>query len=62
MPTVCAVTKHSEDSNVQEMDGEEDDDPSDDKIEKYSTLKKGDVKFNLKILLRKNAQTCLIDL
>ena len=40
-----SATKHSEDSKVQEMmDGKKDEDPSDDKTEKYLALKEDNAK------------------
>ena len=47
---ILSVTQYSEDSMVQEMDSEEDDDPSDDETEKYPTLKEDNVKHMMEQL------------
>jgi len=56
---ILSATKHIEDSKVQKMDGEENDDPSDDKTEKYPTLKEDDVKSMMKQVKGFAAEKCL---
>lgn len=55
---ILSATKHSEGSKVQEIDGEEDDDPSDNETEEYPTPKEDDVKCMLEQLKDFAAEKC----
>ena len=53
--------KHSKDSKLQKMDGEEGNDPNNDKTEKYRTLMEDDIKCmmeQLKDFATKKKKTC----
>lgn len=55
---ILSATNHSEDSKVQEIDSEEEDDPSDDETEKHPTVKEDDVKRIMEQLKDFAAEKC----